>query len=264
MAHPDGIGFKQDTEKNDVAFGEFPWMISILISGNYRCGGSLIHPKVVLTAAHCLEKKNVIYLARAGEWDSSNTKELLKHQDREVTSIVIHQDYNPGVLYNDIALLVLAKPFELEKHIQLVCLPSNKIVSESGECIATGWGKDKFGGDGQYPAILKKVILPTLSHAECQKDLRATRLGQYFELHKSFVCAGGKEGQDTCVGDGGGPLVCPFTDEENRYQQVGITSWGLECFEKNVPGVYANLAVLKPWIDKQMSEIGLETTLYQA
>ena len=57
-----------------------------------------------------------------------------------------------------------------------------------------------------------------MDRATCQANLRTTRLGQFFELHDSFSCAIGNSGQDTCTGDGGGPLVCPGPDE--KYYQV--------------------------------------------
>lgn len=61
-------------------------------------------------------------------------------------------------------------------------------------------GKDKFGKDGKYQQILKRVELPIVQRDECQKRLRETRLGHYFILDKSFVCAGGERGKDTCTG----------------------------------------------------------------
>lgn len=52
--------------------------------------------------------------------------------------------------------------------------------------------------------------LPVVKHKTCQDKLRQTRLGRLFELHRSFMCAGGEAGKDTCKGDGGSPLVCPM------------------------------------------------------
>lgn len=45
---------------------------------------------------------------------------------------------------------------------------------------------------------MKKVELPVVSREPCVEALRKTRLGQYFKLHESFMCAGGKPGEDTC------------------------------------------------------------------
>lgn len=59
-----------------------------------------------------------------------------------------------------------------------------------------------------------------IDHGECQKRLRSTRLGEYFQLHGSFMCAGGELDKDTCTGDGGGPLVCPTSS--GQYIQVCI------------------------------------------
>lgn len=120
------------------------------------------------------------------------------------------------------------------------------------------------GGHGTYASILKKVSLPMVEKFSCQAQLRKTALGKRFDLHESFLCAGGAKDEDTCVGDGGGPLICPISDsDDDRYQQIGITSWGLGCNAEGVPGVYANVAFFRDWIDKQMEEKNYKTEVYQ-
>jgi kallikrein len=63
-----------------------------------------------------------------------------------------------------------------------------------------GWGKDVFGEEGKYQAILKKIELPIVPFAKCQDSLRKTRLGKRFVLHNSFICAGG-ELRNACTGE---------------------------------------------------------------
>lgn len=70
--------------------------------------------------------------------------------------------------------------------------------------------------------MLKKVPLPIVPHATCQNKLRQTRLTQKFNLHSTFICAGGVVGTDTCEGDGGAPLHCPAENNPNRFVQTGI------------------------------------------
>lgn len=97
------------------------------------------------------------------------------------------------------------------------------------DCYAAGWGKDQFGQQGIYSVMLKKVPVPIVDFQTCQNHLQHTRLSQKFKLHSSFICAGGQEGIDTCEGDGGAPLACPFEnsiDPQPRYVQMGIVAWG--------------------------------------
>lgn len=61
-----------------------------------------------------------------------------------------------------------------------------------------------LGPAGQYQAILREVELAVTPSDECQTALRTTNLGPKFNLHSSFICAGGQKDLDTCVGDGGG------------------------------------------------------------
>ena len=66
-------------------------------------------------------------------------------------------------------------------------------------------------------------------------------MGPRFRFHESFMCAGGEPGEDTCVKDGGGPLVCPSERDSDYYVQAGITAWGIGCGDKDVPGAYASV-----------------------
>ncbi|GJQ81592.1 CLIPA10 [Trypoxylus dichotomus] len=271
--NPNGIAFQTIGDNNGEAkFGEFPWMLAILkeakIDSNiisiYQCGGSLIHRKVAVTAAHCVNDKTITYVVRAGEWDTQTKNEILKHQDRKVASVIIHPQFYRGALHNDIALLILEDTFELDQHIGTICLPPQGTLTADGtKCWASGWGRDSFGIKGKYQVILKKLKLPFVERKSCQRSLRTTRLGRYFVLDDSFVCAGGEYGVDTCQGDGGSPLICPIPDQPSKYQQIGIVAWGIGCGQGGIPGVYVNVALFTDWIDNELTKVNLETSQYK-
>ncbi|KAK7788793.1 hypothetical protein R5R35_014113 [Gryllus longicercus] len=266
--HPDGVGFRiTGDEDSEAQFGEFPWMIAVLRDTDekknvYQCGGALIHPKAVITAAHCVVGKRPSQMKiRAGEWDTQTKNELFPHQDRKVAHILAHREYYAGALYNDVALMILEEPVDMAENVDVICLPKKGTVFDKTRCVASGWGKDVFGKEGQYQVILKKVEVPVVPHQDCEEALRKTRLGIHFNLHESFICAGGERGKDTCKGDGGSPLVCPIKDDPLRYQQAGIVAWGIGC-GGDVPGVYVNIPLFRDWIDEQLAKFELDISVY--
>ena len=192
---------------------------------------------------------------RVGEWDTQSVYEFFPHQDRLVVDAIIHENYYPAALFNDVALLFLDAPIDPGPEADTICLPLPTDSYDGSRCFATGWGKDQFGQAGKYQHILKKIELPLVPRDICQLGLRKTRLGPAFRLHESFVCAGGEPGRDTCKGDGGSPLVCPIAGTKNptRYVQVGIVAWGIGCGELGVPGVYASVIKASEWIQTKIT-----------
>lgn len=258
----EGVGARiQGFKEGESQFGEWPHMCAVLeesideYSGNvnnkFLCGGSLIAPGIVLTAAHCVQNhlgKPRSVKVRCGEWDTQRKIEPYNHQDRLVAEINIHPEFNPKNLANDFGLLFTESDFERDYHVDTVCLPGPFDVFDGAYCTATGWGKNKFGAEGEYQVVLKEIDLPVVNYDQCQAKMKTTRLGEYFKLDRSFMCAGGIVGKDTCTGDGGSPLVCPARNDPNTYFQAGIVAWGIGC-GGDVPGVYADVSKAVCWID---------------
>jgi secreted trypsin-like serine protease len=256
MRNSAGVGVEITSNSDgETEYGEFPWIVAITrreaandsFINVYMCGASLITENIVMTAAHCVNGEDIDAMRiRVGEWDIQTTFELFPHSDHEVEKVVIHEKFNKGGLHNDIALLFLKTNVEMSEVVNTICLPSQDQPFDGKRCFATGWGK-------KGESILKKIELPTVPRDKCQANLRKTRLGRRFILHESFMCAGGEEGRDTCRGDGGSPLVCPVDGVPDKYYQAGIVAWGVGCGQKDVPGVYANVAYFRNWIDQQIS-----------
>lgn len=242
----------QKNVRGEAEFGEWPWQAAILKAEDgqvrFECGGTLVSERHVLTVGHCVYRTKASgspLVVRLGEWDTKSNKEFYPHEDYEVSNIIIHPQFRNTSLWNDLAILELATPVQFRPHISPICLPRAGESYEGHECVVTGWGKNSYRTGG-YSNIMKEVKVPVIENVNCQEKLRRTRLGPYFKLHEGFLCAGSIEGEDSCKGDGGGPLSCYRND--GRYSLAGLVSWGIDCGSNDVPGVYVRTVKYLDWI----------------
>lgn len=211
--------------------GKYPWMGALVIRdtsslySGFLCGGTLISPIWVLTAAHCITNDYSGLVINPNSVDvvfGLHDLESDTGQQIHVKRIIRHPEYDDEWLYNDIALLELESPANYTPVMlfsgQSAGAVKGSLVGENSTVI--GWGS--ISADSPvYPKKLQEVIVPVISNSICA-------VANYWggDVISTSLCAGYKDGgKDACYGDSGGPLIVYIKEQQ---LQAGITSWGID------------------------------------
>jgi len=219
---------------------QYPWVVSIqndLIGGGtdgHICGGTLVAPTKVVTAAHCVVGiQPLLTHVVAGRTDLRTTAGV----EANVLTIVRHPLYNEALNSYDVAVITLDKAINYQT-LPWATAADSGIYGTGTMAKILGWGLTKDGGDAS-PTLLQADV-PTTSDAYCT--------GAYGTSYDktTMVCAGYPQGGvDTCQGDSGGPFVI-------NGKLAGITSWGEGCAQPGKPGVYTRVSAVADFIAAQV------------
>jgi len=239
----------------------YPWMVALVTMGSSPaedtfCGGVLIAPSWVVTAAHCVK----------GVHDSDFRVILGLHnlrtdvgQERFVAyrGIYCYHRIDCNSDDGDIALIKVVYPFNIDTST----LPrvSSSVVPIGSFGKTMGWGLKVPSVPASQEQLLYEVDLPIVDRSTCDKAFKTAippavcpQPDDYFDVTPNMICAGlapastPQQGKDACEGDSGGPLI---VQESGQWKLVGITSWGAPC---NCPAIYAvftDVSKFKSWID---------------
>ncbi|XP_008065720.2 ovochymase-2 [Carlito syrichta] len=239
---------------SQVEKGSYPWQVSLKRRQKHICGGTIISPRWVITAAHCVASRNIVSTLNvtAGEHDLSQAEP--GEQTLTIETVIIHPHFSIKKPMNyDIALLKMAGAFQFDHFVRPICLPEPGERFKAGFiCTTAGWGR--LTEDGVPPQVLHEVNLPILTQKECVAALLTLKNPI---SGKTFLCTGFPDGgRDACQGDSGGSLMC--RNKKGTWTVAGVTSWGLGCgrgwrnnIQKNdqgSPGIFTDLSKVLPWI----------------
>ncbi|XP_055304993.1 trypsin alpha-3-like [Sitodiplosis mosellana] len=222
----------------------FKWQAALLEDSTFFCGGSIISPTKILSAAHCTE--NIIYYnklkARVG-----STNPTAGGVIKSIVKIRSHPDYNrPTSMNNDIAIFFLGESLVFDATIGRIPLAGSSVSLSPGvSVVASGFGATT--PESTKPDVLHSVSVPIVDYDQCYKAYKSYKGPG--KLTKNMICAGfyGVGGKDACKGDSGGPLV--YDSGGSGTILYGVISWGAKCGDPNYPGVYAKVSVYRDWIN---------------
>ncbi|MFD1149282.1 S1 family peptidase [Saccharothrix hoggarensis] len=218
-----------------VPIAAHPWVVYLTDAGGFQfCGGTLVAPTKVVTAAHCVNGRT-----------PRNTRVVAGREDKRsgdgvvarLSRIWVHPDYVTADQGDDIAVLTLRTPVDYTP--LPLAGPSDEALYQPG---TNGWvlGWGRTSEQGPSSRYLLRATVPVMADQDCR--------AAYLQFDPAeMTCAGYPEGGvDTCQGDSGGPFVA-------GGKLIGVTSWGEGCARPGKPGIYTEVKAYSAELQEQLA-----------
>ncbi|XP_061783961.1 transmembrane protease serine 2-like isoform X2 [Nerophis lumbriciformis] len=248
-----GVNSSQPSGSQQASLGAWPWQVSLQVAGTHRCGGAIISPWWIVTAARC-----ALMTSSAADWSVYagvlRPEDLLFTPAASVSLLVVHEDFDANTQRNDIALMRLSSPlhFSASSHVGPVCLPN---VGLNLSLPLMGWttgyggpGHGVMGGgldpDGWY-------LLQAQVFLEGPEACNTSASHQGTISEDMFCGARAEPASQMCRSDSGGPLVWQMG---GVWWLLGDHVWSAGCGESNRGELYSNVTFFLDWIHLHMKK----------
>lgn len=233
-----------------ASIASYPWIAHVRYRGpveEFECGGTVVAPRLILTAAHCVltgtgrvaSAANFSVLTGVGDLDEATPDRL-----SQVSRVLVFPEYEPSRFLNDAALLVLAEPVTTPT-LPLATSADGALLAEGGTVAVAGWGLLDVQPP-RLPSVLHDAQTVVQSTAYCRRSLREV-LPVFAPDSQICVRSGSGPGASLCNGDSGGPAVARRAD--GTTVQIGIISLkgSFECSPRS-PQVLARVDRVSSWV----------------
>jgi len=225
----------------------YSFAVSLQDRIGHFCGGTLISPDTVVSAAHCGGGGYDVVVGRHDHGD----------RDGEVMSVkreLEHPDYESKTTNNDYMLIFLDKPVSVD-NVKFASVTDNFVGVDEAVTVV-GWGDIDISNKEKLPDELQEVEVYTISNKECddsEGEIDGSEDSYKGEITSSMLCAEHPKRKDACQGDSGGPLVKKSgSGSREEFELVGVVSWGIGCAHDDFPGVYARVSTEYKWIKEEV------------
>lgn len=234
-------------------FPSLAYVEGVQATDGYACTGTVVAPRVVLTAGHCVEdvesgslvEPNLIGVATG----VSNLQKIAKANISQVERVLVNPDFNPSKLQGDAGLLILSTPVTATP-IRLATAADASLYEAGTEVQIAGWGLDEFGSEHR-PNQLQTGTVPIQSSSRCKAGLRF--FYPFFDPTSQLCTLDTHHKVIFCHGDSGGPGMA--TDADGLPVEIGVISLNDGVCNPHDPAVYTRVEKIQPWVQKWIEHV---------
>lgn len=244
---------------HNATIAQYPslaYIEGVQATAGYACTGTVVAPRVILTAGHCvedIESSSIVEPSKiAVATGISNLTKIPRANISEVVQVLAYPNFDPTKLQGDAGLLILAAPVAAPP-IALATSADAALYEAGDELTIAGWGIDNRTTE-HAPNQLQAANVPVEEAARCKRGTR--RFYPFFDpTHQVCVLDSPNFKITTCHGDSGGPAIA--TRPDGTPVEIGVTSLGDGTCNPSSPGVFTRVDQIDSWVQSWINAVEL-------